>query len=227
LMACLGTLKTVFGQKWNSQWNAVGFTDASLEVPDHPLVKLQQLRAFYGSNPTREVANVNGIACTAVACEAAAQAISDAQQASNQSNVNAGAAKAALEAGILAGRTRLTGLRDELSQLLDDKDPRWLAFGFDLPGRASVPDVPQHLVATPGAAGSRSIFYDWDNARRADNYRIVLQNAAGDEVLNEIVGESEYMATNLPVGATLTASVTGHNAAGDSQPSDVVTTPVP
>jgi hypothetical protein len=122
LMTSLGTLRAVFGQKWNSNWNEVGFTDASLEVPDHPMVKLQQLRAHYEANPTREVANVNGIACTAVACENAAQAISDAQQASNQSNTDAGTAKAALEAGILAGRNRLTGLRDELNQLLDDDD---------------------------------------------------------------------------------------------------------
>ncbi len=227
LMTCLGTLKSVFGQKWNSQWNAVGFTDNSLEVPDHPLVKLQQLRAFYAANPAREVANVNGTACTAVACEAAAQAISDAQTVSHQSNVDAGKAKAALEAGLAAGRNRLSGLRDELNQLLADDDPRWLAFGFELPGKSRAPDVPQHLVATPGAAGSHSIFYDWDNARRADNYRIVIKDADGNVLVNELVNESEYMADDLPVGTTVTATVTGHNATGESQSSAAVNTSVP
>jgi hypothetical protein len=34
------------------------------------------------------------------------------------------------EAGIASARSRLTGLRDELSQLLDDDDERWYVFGF-------------------------------------------------------------------------------------------------
>jgi hypothetical protein len=105
---------------------------------------------------------------------------------------------------------------------------RWFAFGFDLPGRVTIPAVPQHLVATPGTTGSRSIFYDWDNAARAIDYRMLIKNnATGDVLVNELVSESEYMATNLPVGITVVASVTGHNGAGDSAASGSVATPVP
>ena len=227
LMACIGSLKPAFGQKWNSQWNAVGFTDSSLEVPEHPLAKLQQMRAFYAANPAREVANMNNIACTAAACEATVQAISDAQQASNQSNTEAGQAKAALEAGIDAGRTRLTGLRDELDQLLEDDDPRWLAFGFQQPGKQSAPETPANLVATPGAGGSRSVFFDWDDAPRAGNYRIAIKDGAGNELVNELVGESEFMASDLPAATTVTATVSARNTTGESKPTAPVSAAVP
>ena len=226
-MACIGTLKPALGTKWNSQWNAVGFTDSSLQVPTNPMVKLQQLRAYYVSNPTREVANVNGIACTAAACETGFQAISTAESASNQSNLDAGTAKSNLETGVSAARNRMIGLRSELDQLLATDDPRWLAFGFDMPGHPSTPDVPANLVVTPGAVGSRQLFFDWDNARRADSYRMVIKDAAGNELVNVIVSESEYMATDLPAGATVSATVTGRNGSLESQPTAVLTAVVP
>jgi len=228
VMTCISTLKPGFGNKWNSQWNAVGFTDNSLEVPDHPMVKLQQMSAFYAKTPARAVANVNGMTCTAAGCDAAIQAILGAQKDSNDSNVDAGKAKAALEAGLEVGRQRLIGLHNELNQLLADDDPRWLAFGFDLPGKTSAPDVPQNLVATPGAAGSRQVFYDWDNARRADNYRIRIKDAAGNVLVDEIVNESEYMAAGLPANTTVTVTVTARTTSGnESQSSPEVKTPVP
>ena len=228
LMTCIATLKAAFGQKWNSQWNAVGFTDNSLAVPDNPMIKLQQLRAFYAANPPREVANVNGIACTAAACEAAAQAIGAAQSDSNQSNTDAGNAKAKLEAGVEAARRRLTGLREELTQLLDENDERWYAFGFEKPGDPSTPEVPENLVVTPGAAGSGMVFANWDDARRADSYRVRVLNTAGNvELLSQLTQESELTVGNLPAGATVALTVTARNAAGETQPTAAVTIQVP
>jgi hypothetical protein len=228
LMTCIGTLKTVFGQKWSSQWNAVGFTDNSLAVPANPMVKLQQLRAFYTSNPAREVANVNGIACTAANCEAVAQAISDASDASNQSNTDAGTAQANLEAGIATGRRRMTGLREELGQLIEDDDERWYAFGFDKPSDPTTPEVPENLTVTPGPAGSGSLFCNCDDARRADKYRFVVTNMAGTKLAEKLAEESEAMFTGLTVGATVKVTVTGYKTGGpESQPSPVVQAVVP
>jgi hypothetical protein len=56
---------------------------------------------------------------------------------------------------------------------------------------------------------------------------LIKNNATGDVLVNELVSESEYMATNLPVGITVVASLTGHNGAGDSAASGSVATPVP
>jgi hypothetical protein len=227
-MTCIGTLKPVLGTTWNSQWNAAGFTGGSLQVPANPMTQLQQLRAYYIANPAREVANVNGIACTAAACETSAQAISTAQSASNQSNTDAGTAQTNLENGIAAGRSRMTGLRGELSQLIEDDDERWYAFGFDRPSDPNTPEIPENVTATPGAPGSGSLFINFDDARRAMGYRVKVVNTAGNaQLASVLVQDSEAMITGLPAGATVNITVTARNEAGESQPTAAITAVVP
>jgi hypothetical protein len=227
-MTCIGTLKPLLGQQWGSAWNAVGFTDNSLAVPTNPMVKLQQLRAYYAANPAREVADVQGVACTADACETAAQAISAAQSASNQSNTDAGKAQSDLQTGIATARARMSGLLAELGQLLDDSDPRWLAFGFEMPGSPSTPEVPENVTASPGAAGTHALFIHWDDSRRADGYRVTLLNAAdGAELAEQLTQDAEVSIGNLPAGANVNITVTARNAAGESQPSTSIAAVVP
>ena len=58
---CIRSLRPVLGEDWNSAWQDAGFTGGSLAIATNPLPTLQQLRAYYAANPTRETANVNGI----------------------------------------------------------------------------------------------------------------------------------------------------------------------
>ena len=193
---CIRSLMPVLGEDWNSAWQDAGFTGGSLAVPANPLPNLQQLRAYYAANPTKETANVNGIAYTAAGCETAVQAISTAQSNSNQSNTDAGTAHANYLAGFRAARTRLSNLRDELSQLMGDDDERWYAFGFDKPSDGTGPEVPENLVVTVGAPGSRTLLPDWDDARRATNYRLrAVVKATGQQVFSELVADSHGIIT--------------------------------
>jgi hypothetical protein len=227
-MACIGTLKLVLGNQWNSAWNEAGFTGGSLGVSGNPLVMLQQLGAYYEANPTREVADVNGIACTAVACNAAATAVSAAESASNNANTKAGTAQANLRAGLTNGRNRGSGLLTELTQLLDASDPRWLAFGFDMPGHPAGPDVPANVTVTPGGPGSHILFIHWSDARRADGYRATVTDPATGTVLAEqLTQDAEVAIANLTGGATVNITVSARNATGESQPSAPVTAIVP
>lgn len=227
---CIRSLMPVLGEDWNSAWTDAGFEGGSLAVPANPLPNLQQLRAYYAANPTRETPNVNGIACTAAACETAAQAISTAETNSNQSNTNAGQAHKNFLAGLAAARTRLTNLRDELSQLMGADDERWYAFGFDKPSDGTGPEVPENLVVTVGAPGSRTLLADWDDARRADNYRLrAVVKATGVQVFNEIVSDSQGIITlpAQPAGTELDITVTARNATGESQPTAAITAALP
>jgi hypothetical protein len=227
---CIRSLMPVLGEDWNSAWQDAGFTGGSLAVPANPLPNLQQLRAYYAANPTKETANVNGIAYTAAGCETAVQAISTAQSNSNQSNTDAGTAHANYLAGFRAARTRLSNLRDELSQLVGDDDERWYAFGFDKPSDGTGPEVPENLVVTVGAPGSRTLLPDWDDARRATNYRLrAVVKATGQQVFSELVADSHGIITlpNLAAGTELEITVTGHNATGESQPTTAVTAALP
>jgi hypothetical protein len=218
---CIASLKPVLGTQWNSAWNAAGFTSGSLAVPTHPQPLLLLLSGYYVANPSREVKDINGIACTAVACQAASDAIVTAQKASNQSNTDAGTAQSNLQDGIDAGRTRASGLQAELGQLLDDNDPRWLAFGFDLPGHTSGPDVPQHLTVTPGSAGSHTLYAHCDDARGADGYRFMALNPVDNSVLAQVLTQdAEATFDTLTSGAKVNMAVTARNATGESQESD-------
>ncbi len=228
--ACVGVLKLRLGSPWNSAWNAAGFTNGSLAIPQNPQVLLQQIAAYFIANPSHEVPDLSPtISATAAACASAADAISTASTASNNSNSDAGTAKAALEEGITVGRNRLSGLRAELDQTLSDDDPLWYAFGFQRPSDPHTPEVPLHVVITPGAAGSGVLFIDWDDARRADSYRArILSNGTPPlEITMRLVSESEATFTGLSSGMSVRVEITAINDAGESQPSQTVTVAVP
>lgn len=225
---CIRSLFPVLGESWNADWNAAGFTGGSLAVPANPLTLLQQMRAYYVANPGRESV-VQGIQCNAATCEATAQGLSDAESASNQSNTDSGMAQANYQNALKAARARLSGLRDELSQLIAEDDDRWYAFGFDKPSDANTPETPANLVATAGAPGSKVVIADWDDARRAESYRFrAVVKADGKEVADEIVADSQTsLALNVAVGTVLLLTVTGRNPAGESPASEPVEFIVP
>jgi hypothetical protein len=225
--ACIGVLKPRLGNQWSNQWQTAGFTNGSLAVPDHPLALLQQIAAYFAANPPHEVKTLNA---TASACLGAAEAISTAASASNQSNTDAGNAKKALESGIGDARVRLGGLRDELTQLIGADDERWYAFGFDKPSDPETPAVPENIIVTAGAPGSKLVFIDWDDARRATSYRVTVTNTFTPPVVLEekIVTESEATLTDLASGAQIKITITSRNSkGGESGPSDPVSGTVP
>lgn len=227
---CVRSLAPVLGENWNSAWNAAGFTSGNLQIPDNPLTILQQLRAYYGANPTREVADVQGLALTAAGCEAAAQAISDASEASNQSNTDAGLAKKNYEEGLDLLYTTLSFLLNELGQLLEDDDERWLAFGFEKPSDLGSPTIPENVVVTPGAPGSKMLIVDFDDGRNDESYRVTAKNhETGDELASLLTTESDatFTLSALAQGTLVDILVTGRNDRGETQPTEPVTAAVP
>jgi hypothetical protein len=73
--ACVNVLKPRLGDGWNAAWQAAGFTNGSLAIPDNPLTLLQQLRAYFSTNPAHEKPDIApGVHATAAACAAASPA---------------------------------------------------------------------------------------------------------------------------------------------------------
>jgi len=222
--ACVNALKARLGTRWSNAWQSAGFTAGTLGIPENPVAVLQQLREYFEANPGHEVPNLSDTtSATADACEAAARAILDAATAVNQSTLAATTAKEELEVGLVRARKRLMGLREELAQLLGRDDKRWYAFGFDRPSDPQTPEVPANLVATPGQAGTGSVFLQWDDARRAENYRVVVRDAAGNELAERLVAESELLLTGLAPGQTVRVFVSARNGrGGESVPAPAV-----
>jgi hypothetical protein len=226
---CIHALMPVLGEHWNTKWTSAGFS-GSLAVPEVPLTMLQQLRSYYTSNPARETASIQGVACTAAACDAAAKAITAAETASNQGDTDAGTAYANFLNGIAAGRARVTGLRTELEQLIADDDVRWYAFGFQRPCDIPTPKAPTNLAATAGAAGSHTLIVSWDIPRRADNCRVIVTlKSDGSEVTDQIAADDQLTLTlgTVSSGTVVVLAVTARNITGESPASDPVEIAVP
>lgn len=109
------------------------------------------------------------------------------------------------------------------------KHESWYAFGFARPNDPETPEVPEHLVVTPGAPGSGVLFIDWDHARRAESYRVsVLSSVNSPVVAERLVEESEITLTGLASGQTVRIAVASRNAkGGESAAAPEVTITVP
>jgi hypothetical protein len=115
-------------------------------------------------------------------------------------------------------RMRIKGLRDELRCLLSPEDTRWYRFGFRRPVDGSTPDLIEALTLRP--AGEGTILAEWRAARLADNYRVSWEVTDTDAEPTEVglVSDPKAILTGLPVGESVTVTVTARNRTGESGP---------
>ena len=215
-------LKAHLGRTWNVRWAAAGFGGSSISVKYNEVAgKLEELRNYFTTNPTHEVI-AKGV--TAVACEAARNAINAAVNARNAAKSAFQAARDARDASFRQLRTRMSGLQEELGKLLSDDDDRWAQFGFPRPIDGPMPDRVKGVTATPGLPGT--LFVQWQPSRRAINYRVSWQLVTSGAETVEIGLFSDPAAnlTGLPSGAQIAVLVTARNNAGETSATSVQVT---
>ena len=220
-------LVTYLGDSWSQAWEATGFPDQSTAVPGTQGKRqalLQSLKIYFTTNPTQENAPLN---VTAAQADALFTALSDARSAAANGNNIAGQKKSVRDDAIAKLRRRLSGLIAELGQLLADTDPRWLAFGLNLPGASNLPDPVDGLMLTAGGAGV--VLCHWSNPPRATRYRVFKQIVGVDAnfIAAATVSDSDYTFTGLPTGKTVNIRIVSANDAGEAQPSNTVQIVVP
>jgi hypothetical protein len=91
-------------------------------------------------------------------------------------------------------------------------------------------NMPANLTLEAGAPSSKTVIADWDDARRADNYRLhAVIKADGKEVVNEIAQDSQFslVLDKVAAGAVVVLTVSARNSAGESSTSDPVEIQVP
>jgi hypothetical protein len=208
------TLKAHLGRVWNPRWAAAGFRGSSIAIKDPEVgAKLEELRNYFRDNPTREVTS-EGI--TAAACEASRAALIAAVHARDAAKGALQAARNARDASFRQLKARLSGLQEELGQLLRDDDDRWAHFGFPRPIDGPMPDRVKGVIVTPGGPGA--LLVQWQASPRALNYRVSWQLTTSGAPLVE-VGLLTDLAANLsglPSGATIRVLVTARNIAGET-----------
>lgn len=208
----IDSFKPALGRTYGPDWQLAGFGRGSISVPKEPTTLLIETRSFLIANPMRE--NVtDGI--TATAAEAVRLAIQQKRGAYDQLRGAVVVARGNRNAALKQLRSRLSGLRAELDQLLDDDDENWLVFGFRRPSEGRLPEPVTGLVLAFGAAGQ--VVATWERATRAESYRVTYRiNAIPDETDLGLFTAQTAILTGLPTGATVTVDVSAHNTAGES-----------
>jgi hypothetical protein len=212
-------LKLHLGRTWNPAWEAAGFTGGTLATAKgDPEPMLLRIRGYLRDHPAHENAPLNVTAAQAdvhiAAIQAAVQGVDTASAASKQ-------AAAERKSSVKRLIKRLSGLRDELDQLLTPDDARWYEFGFSRPVDPHMPGKVTGLTATPGQPGQ--VLVQHAASARAENYRVSWkpQVSSGEPMEVGLFADLAVTLSGLPSGTTIVVSVTARNAAGETQPAEV------
>ena len=110
----------------------------------------------------------------------------------------------------------------ELSDLLSDTDPRWEAFGLNIPASPNPP--PGVASLTVSAAGTGRELASWPYAARADYYRVFLKRVGVDADFVNVADpkDLEYTLKALTPGTTIELYVVPMNDGGDAPASPTV-----
>jgi hypothetical protein len=163
---------------------------------------------------------------TAAEMTAKRSAISAARATVNDKTTLSSTAKGERDAAVDALLSRMSGLVDELDQLIDGDDPLWYAFGLNRPDDPETPEAVGAVLLTAGTPGT--VLVDWADSRRAGRYKVeTFLPAATEWTLAATTEDSDATLTALPSGATVKVRVIAANEAGEATPSPEATIVVP
>ena len=136
------------GRRWTAKWVAAGWVEPCTAVPDTNDARLAlgiSLATYFTENPGYEVAEMGVTAAKAIELTDAASAgqlgVSRAEQAlKNADHIRLPAREHLLD----LIRTVIANL----DRKLEPNDPRWLAFGLEMPATPRTPRAPTGLRAT-------------------------------------------------------------------------------
>lgn len=216
---CKLRLKQVLGERWSPAWEPTGFPDQSTGVPntqDKRFTLLDALKNYFTLVPASENA---GMGATAIACTAAWTTFSDARQGVSDAESAQTTAFATRTAATDALRKRVRGLINELETLIADDDPRWEAFGLNIPAHPSAPEPVTSLTAA--ALGNGRIEISYPYATRATRYRIETWIISVDtEWQNKASAKDlEVILKNFTAAQVVKVRVIATNDGGEAAPS--------
>ena len=219
LTGCKLCLAQKLGQRWSPAWGPTGFPGQSTAVPDTQdkrFTLLDKLKNYFTLVPAHE--NV-GMGASAALCGAAWTTLSDARQAVSDAESAQTTAFATRTAATDALRKRVRGLINELEALIADDDPRWEAFGLNIPAN---PSAPEPVVSvTTAALGNGRIEVSYPYATRAIRYRIETFIVAVDTEWqnNASAKDLEVILKNFTAAQVVKVRVIASNDGGDASPS--------
>ncbi len=153
-----GALSAFFGKRWNRQWAQVGFTTPSIAIPatinDRLALALRMIDCLT-STPGYEAPTLGVTAAAGAALRNAAVSRHALAAAADTALEEKGVARGSAVEALTSLMRLLVGV---LGQLLKADDPRWLAFGLEMPANRTTPGQPAGLeVAARAATGATAV----------------------------------------------------------------------
>ena len=211
-------LMSFLGNSWSAAWSITGFPDLSTGVPRTQEKRMNlcaSLKIYFTNTPTQEVA---GLGVTAALAETRFQALSTGRDGLAMKDELQAAAKQARDGAFQDLRKRAHDLIAELSALLADDDPRWHAFGLNMPADPNACDPVTALTLAKGTAGV--IVANWPHAVRATRYRPFTQivGVDTDAQAHDPVHDLSVNLAGFAAGQTVKVYIIAANDAGEAQP---------
>jgi hypothetical protein len=217
-----------FGYFWTADWAAAGFVSMTTAIPssiEDRLGLARSLIAFLTAHPDFEVAITKVTAADGTTVRDAALnaqgAVSDAEQALKDAAIARQPTREQLVAD-------MRGLIRNLASALAKDDPRWLAFGLQMPASKTTPGKPAGLQAQMDVA-SGGILLTCDALPLAQRFRW-RGRVAGSGLPFELIARSTLPLAKtapMPAGTTLEIMVQAVNGGSQSVPSDSIIFTVP
>ena len=233
LSAYRDVLKNVHGSTPNAGWGAAGFTQ-NLRVPENHGQRqslLAAMRSYLAANPAHEATLPQPSGPPLAVSAAAALALGTTFQAAfdlvSEKETDQETCKRLRDADKAELSTEVSGMMAELHGLLAADDPRWEAFGLNIPAAPRAPEPVTQLALTPGMAGRLDL--SWEAAARAGYYRIFIKVAGADADFRFLSRDRDldHAIKDLPPGATVQAYIIAANEAGEAVPSPMVSQVAP
>lgn len=169
----LAVVRTVlagrFGNRWSTMWAQAGFINHSTAVPrrvEERLGLTLSLANFFTANPSYEVP---GMQVTAAKATSLRDAALTAQDGVATADVDQKTQGEIYDVAFIALTDTMRALVRILSFSLDGEDPRWLAFGLQMPDANTTPGQPVNVVAHIDDIGN--IIVQCDPVPLATRYR--------------------------------------------------------
>lgn len=163
------TLATRFGTRWNTEWAQAGFTNYTTAIPakiEDQLALVVSLVSYFTANPSAEVPSLNQTAAYGTSLRSAYLSTQTALAAAQITFNNEGTAWTTSYTTLTDG---MRALADNLANVLSSSDPRWLAFGFNIPSAPSTPAKVQNVTAHMDGTGA--VVVQCDATALATRYR--------------------------------------------------------
>ena len=216
-----------FGSRWSTMWAQAGFTNTKCAIPsriENQMGLALSLVGFFTANPTYQVA---AMLVTAAQATALRNAALSAQQGVLQADLQQDEAGTGWTAAYDALVSLMRSIIKILEATITGDDPRWLAFGLNMPATNTTPGKPQGLTATVDERGAILVQCEAVPLAKRYRWRMLLMGVQTQYQLAAKSTEPVATISDVLPGQTVQLIVQAVNGALQSVASDPVVLTLP